>query len=461
MGLEDEVVTVSKKSEASTLKDEAAAVSEKSEASTLKAKAPALSEKSPADREDHWDRTRKSFLTRITVLGFALQLLFLADMSYLYGSLWGSNIRYHHFKVLWMDLDGGVISQAAGQAYRTLQGPSFPSLIVDNSPDLRSVEAALVAVRDGSYWAAVVVNANASTRLADALEGGLAAQTYQATDAMTYIWNEVRYPPFSDEAFVSNFEALAETAKQIYLRQNGQSVLANLDQSDDAALQVLFNPIDISSVNIMPTTNPTRLMYNTATMVMPILQAFFFILLLNGLSEHLHIYSKVPVRMSGLVRVTLSLAYTFIAALCTTGYIWAFRESWAVNSNQFVLSWMTLWLLGQVHFWLIDSATAFLPPPSLPFFLLTWILINISSTISPPQISARFYHLSYAMPANEAYTVLTDIWSGASVPALYRALPILFSWLVAGSGLAVFGHFYRCRVAHEKVAAALRRDNRH
>ena len=87
MGLEDEVVTVSKKSEASTLKDEAAAVSEKSEASTLKAKAPALSEKSPADREDHWDRTRKSFLTRITVLGFALQLLFLADMSYLYGSL--------------------------------------------------------------------------------------------------------------------------------------------------------------------------------------------------------------------------------------------------------------------------------------------------------------------------------------------------------------------------------------
>ena len=360
-----------------------------------------------------------------------------------------------------MDLDGGVISQAAGQAYRTLQGPSFPSLIVDNSPDLRSVEAALVAVRDGSYWAAVVVNANASTRLADALEGGLAAQTYQATDAMTYIWNEVRYPPFSDEAFVSNFEALAETAKQIYLRQNGQSVLANLDQSDDAALQVLFNPIDISSVNIMPTTNPTRLMYNTATMVMPILQAFFFILLLNGLSEHLHIYSKVPVRMSGLVRVTLSLAYTFIAALCTTGYIWAFRESWAVNSNQFVLSWMTLWLLGQVHFWLIDSATAFLPPPSLPFFLLTWILINISSTISPPQISARFYHLSYAMPANEAYTVLTDIWSGASVPALYRALPILFSWLVAGSGLAVFGHFYRCRVAHEKVAAALRRDNRH
>jgi hypothetical protein len=400
----------------------------------------------------NWRQTRKIFCIKVAVVGFALQLLFLGNLSYLYGSLWGSENRFDNLRVLYLNLDGGEIGDAVTDAYQTLQGPSFPSLIMDSSSDLRSVDDALQAVRRGWYWASVVVNANASVRLAAALEGGDAAQTYQPADAMTYVWNEVRYSAISDEAFSANFELLAETAQQVFLQQNGRSALASVNQSDDNALQAMFNPISITSVNIAPTTNGSRQLYNTVTMLMPILQAFFFILSLNALSDQFHIYGRVSWRLTGLKRVVFSLTYTFCTSLGMTGYIWGFRETTPLNGNQFVLSWMTIWLLHLVHFLVIDTVTAFLPFPAIPFFLITWIIINISSTFSPLVISAGFYRWAYALPANEAYTVLTDIWSGGSVPELYRTLPILFSWLVAGAGLAAFGHFHRCRTAHQREA---------
>ena len=39
---------------------------------------------------------------------------------------------------------------------------------------------------------------------------------------------------------------------------------------------------------------------------------------------------------------------------------------------------MLLWLLHHIHFVVLDTVTAFLPLPAIPFVLLTWIIININ-----------------------------------------------------------------------------------
>ncbi|KAI1622181.1 hypothetical protein EDD37DRAFT_509742 [Exophiala viscosa] len=394
-----------------------------------------------------WRENRKSFLRKIAFIALALQLLFVSNFSYLYGSLWGSNNRAHALKVLSVDLDGGVISQSVKEAYDHLRGPGFPSLLEPAEGIVQSVSEAAEAVRDGTYWAAFVVHANASARLDQALKGGAAAKAYQASEATTYIWNEVRYPPFSDEMFESNFQLLAQTARQTYFRNHGQTALRQLDATDEAAVQVLLNPIGATGRNIMPTDNPTRLLYNTASTVMPILQEFFFLLILNGLSDEMQINSKVPIRITSLFRVAFAVTYTFISSLGMMGYIWAFRESWSVDARQFVLSWMVLWFLHQIHFLVIDTVSAFLPIPALPFFLLTWIILNLTSTVSPLELNPVFYRWGYALPANEAYTALTDIWSNGAVPALYRALPIMGAWWLVGMGMAVYAHIHRCQKA--------------
>ena len=394
--------------------------------------------------ESFWQGRKKKFFLVMAIVFIMLQILFIGVMAYLYGSIRRSSKRYHNFNVLFLDFDGGVIGQALQDAYQQLKAPNFPSLIAQSVTDYPSPEAVLTTVKQGKWWAAVYSNPGASDRLAAALQGGAAAQSYDPSQALTYVWNEVRYPAFSDEVFQANFERLGSTARMAYSMANGSSALQSVDQNDQFALQTLFNPVEISNINIMPTTQGTKLFYNTVSMVMPQLQQFFFLLILNGISHELQLYSKLPVHISGLVRLGLGLAYDLVASLCMTGYIWDYREEWDVNGNQFVLTWMLLWLLHHVHFVILDTVTAFLPLPAIPFVLLTWIILNITASVSPFEISPGFYRWGYALPVNEAYTVLTDIWSLGSVPELYRSLPILFSWWIAGLSAATYGHFYRC-----------------
>jgi hypothetical protein len=149
----------------------------------------------------------------------------------------------------------------------------------------------------------------------------------------------------------------------------------------------------------MPTKQATKLFYNTVSLdPMPVLQNFFYLLVLNGISFELQLYSKLPLHISGLVRLSLSVVYDLLASVSLTGYIWAFRESWSVTIDQFVLTWMILWLLFHIHYLYLDACTAFFPLPALPFILLTWIIINITSTISPFEINPTFYKMELRPP---------------------------------------------------------------
>ncbi|KAL8719793.1 MAG: hypothetical protein Q9181_008019 [Wetmoreana brouardii] len=401
-------------------------------------------------RERHdtlWRHKKQKFFLAIAIAFIMLQLLFLGLMAYIYGSLWNSESRYDRFHVLFLDFDHGLVGQTLNLAYQKLKGPSFPSFISQSTTEYPSPEAAFDAVRDGSFWAAVFANPGSSDRLAAALHGGLAAQSYDPSTAITYIWNGVRYPPFSDAVFQANFQKLVSVIRAEYLGLNGTFALQTINSTDEAAVHALFNPIHLSEVNIMPTTQGPRLLYNTISMVMPLLQQFFLLLIINGISHELQLYSKIPVHLSGLARLSISIVYDLIGSLCMVGYIWAFRETWSVTGSQFVLTWMVLWLLFHIHFVVLDTVTAFVPFPGIPFLLLIWIIINITSSLSPFEVSPGFYSWGYALPAYEAYTILTDIWSSGSAPQIHRALPILFCWWIAGLGAATYGHVHRCHKA--------------
>ncbi|SCU92271.1 LADA_0F15522g1_1 [Lachancea dasiensis] len=386
---------------------------------------------------------RKQFFKILGVLGFLLWLLFLGTMSYLYGSIYKFPSRIHAFRVLHVDFDNGIIGESLAGAYNQLQGPSFPTLVEKPAVDYPDLESVVSKVRSADYWGAFVVHSNSSDRLSMALKGGEAAETYNSTPALTYVWNEVRYPPISDEALGSSFETLIEATRLAFNAKFAPKAMASMNSSDPAALQVLLNPITSASINITPTPQGTKLFYNTVGMVMPILQQFFFLLMLNGVSFELKIYKSFSYTAVLLIRTAFSVVFTFGAGLCQAGYIWAFRESWDVNGGQFVLTWMTLWLLMYIHLLVLDTGTAFLPPPALPFLVLTYIILNITGTISPFEVNPGFYRWAYALPGRNAYDVLTDIWSGGAVPRLYRALPILFAWLLVAQGLATFGHHFR------------------
>ncbi|KAJ5228029.1 hypothetical protein N7489_008737 [Penicillium chrysogenum] len=375
-----------------------------------------------------WKEIRPRLLPAVITMALLLQILFLGNMCYLYATQFRSTTRYHNFNVLYVDYDGGIIGKSVSDAYHQLRADEFPTLLSEPSNKYPQPED--------------IREADGSAGLASALANASSLPT-----SLTYIWNGVRYPVFSQAAVYSNMLKLIETTRSTYYANNGSSVVASADLSNAANLQAFLNPIHAEEINIKDTEQGPRVFYNTVSMVMPIIQQFFFMLVLNGISTHFEAFTKLSWKANGLIRVIASILYTFTGSLLMTGYIWAFRESWGQQGSQFVLTWITMWLLMHINFLFFDITTAFIPIQFMPFIVLTWVIINVASTISPFELSPGFFRWGYALPSHEAYEVLIQIWSGGCNNRLYRALPIMFSWWIVGVLVAVYAMQYRCRTA--------------
>ncbi|CAG8201382.1 unnamed protein product [Penicillium salamii] len=380
----------------------------------------------------------KSFSIAIIGAAVSLQLLILGNMSYLYGSAYHDGSRYSSMKLLYVDYDQGSVGESVMAAYNALKGPSFPTLIQQNQQIYPTQKHIHQAICSGEYWGAVYASPNASSKLSAALSSSEVAQGYDSSKALGYIWSSTRYPAYAQGVF-SNLLQITEAAAAVYKKTNGTDVLPWINTSDRSIAQTILDPVSATSTDIHPMPQGVRFYYNTVSMVMPIIIQFFFIMALNGVTLQNKLFSMLSPRKNTLLRLFISVIYTFFASLVMSGYIWAFREDWSVTGGQFALTWMAIWLAMHVHFLIIDFATAIFPMPFMPYFVLTWIIMNVTSTIGPFEQSPGFYRLGYIFPAHGLYEIMMDIWTQGCNPHLYRALPILFAEWVVGIGLFVFG----------------------
>ena len=395
----------------------------------------------------------RKFFIAVAVAAVAVLLLLLLNLAYLYGSVYHQTRRSAAFHVLLVDYNGGIVSQSLSSAYQRLQSPLFSTLFTEALSQYPTPDTIIQAVQNWQYWAAIFTSQGVSHRLSAALQGGSAAMMYNATDALTYVWNEVRYPVTADLVVQSSLSLLVEATHIAYNSINGTQALATLAQNNPAAIHIYLNTISAHSININLMPQGAKVFYNIISMAMPILQQFFFILALNGMFTRFRIYNDLLPKTSGTLRAVISLVYTLVGALCMTGYIWAFREDWSVHGYQFAETWMLLWLLMHIYFCLIDTATAVLPQPAMPFLIITWIFLNISATISPFESTPGFYWWGYALPAYSTYEILTYVWSDGPAPELHRALPIMFAWWLVGLASSTLAHRSKCRLALSPAGA--------
>ncbi|KAJ5852395.1 uncharacterized protein N7529_011780 [Penicillium soppii] len=396
-----------------------------------------------------WKEIRPQFLPAMITMFLLLQVLFLVNMCYLYATQFRSTARYHNLSVLYVDYDRDVIGKSVFDAYQGLQGDSFPTLRLASSTEYPQEDDIREAVCRGEYWGAVYANPGGSEGLASALATG-----YRAPTSLTYVWNGVRYPVFSQAGIYANLLRLVEATRSSYYSNNGSAVVASTDLSSPASLGVFLNPIQAKEINIKGTEHGTRVFYNTVSMVMPIIQQFFFMLALNGISTRFGAFTRLSWKANSLIRLIASILYTFTGSLLMTSYIWAYREDWRLSGSRFVLTWMILWLLMHINFLFFDITTAFIPIQFMSFVVLTWAIFNVASTISPFELNPEFFRWGYALPSHEAYQVLIQIWSGGCNNRLYQALPIMFSWWIIGIPIAVYAMQHRCKAAMSEQGAS-------
>ncbi|KAL5352039.1 hypothetical protein ACLOAV_001982 [Pseudogymnoascus australis] len=371
-----------------------------------------------------------------------LQVLFFALFCYIFGSLYQEGSHTHNLTVAFVDYDGGAIGAAMRDAYKQLQGDNFLEIIElspQQYPELSTLESKVCRI---DFWAALYISPNASNRLAEGLTGGIASSSYNRSDVLSFIWNEARYSTTADSV-AAKLQDLSEAARITYSITNGAAALQTLPAGDTFAVSVFSNPWQLVSVNLQPTTQGSRLIYNTLVIILVLMQEFFYLGIINGLYARFKIYGRIPPRRIVAVRLIISILYTFVGSLSTTGVIWAFRAGWNVNGVQFVLTWMSLWLFAHLNFLTFDVFSVWLPPSVVPMALVTWLMLNITSILLPFALSPRFYRWAYALPTHAVYNLLVDIWSRGCNPALHYALPVMFAFELSSLILSTIGVYRR------------------
>ncbi|KAF5879009.1 putative nitrosoguanidine resistance protein [Botrytis fragariae] len=230
-----------------------------------------------------WNGKRKPFGIGILMSGIMITLLFFTTMSYMYGILFKSGYRAHSLNILAVDYDGGIIGEALSVAYEQFHGDEFPDLQFHTTakyPFLIEVKKLRCLWKSGN---------------------------------------------------------LIDAVSSVYHTLNGSQAISSLNASNENAVLPFLNPIKASNINIKPTEQGTRVLSNTVSVVLPIIQQFFFLMALNGIKNQFCIYGRSNSTRIGLMRRVISIMYTLIASLATTGYIWAFRESWDVSGSQLAL----------------------------------------------------------------------------------------------------------------------------
>lgn len=235
-------------------------------------------------RNESIQKIRVPFFKAVFGNFIILQLLFFALFCYIFGSLYDQNSHNHNIKILYIDYDGGIIGNSVRTAYRGLQADAFPSL-VEMPPQTPNPDAGFLKdeVCKTHYWATLWTHPGASDRLEAALAGGSAAATYNASDVLTYLWNEARYPTSADGILLSNIQTLSAAAQAAYATINGTGAVQALDVSDSAAIAAYSTPWRLTEINLQPTRQGSRAIYNTLCIILLIIQEFFYLASLNGM----------------------------------------------------------------------------------------------------------------------------------------------------------------------------------
>lgn len=260
------------------------------------------------------------------------------------------------------------------------------------------------------------------------------------------IWNEARYPTTVD-LIASDLRTLSASARIVFSGLNGTDAIQTMNSSDPAAIAVFSNPWELASINLQPTSQGSRLIYNTILVILILLQQFFFLTTMNGVASNFQLFSRVHPTQVILRRLGISIVYTLGGSLCAAGAIWAFRSDWPVSGIQWTLTWLSLWLFAHSSFFTFDVVTIWVPAPFVSMALVTWVVLNVGSTLLPLELTPGFYKWSYMVPAHALYELLVNIWSGGCNPRLAYALPVLFAYELSSGVLSMIGVYRRSHYA--------------
>ncbi|KAJ6480803.1 hypothetical protein C8R47DRAFT_1197934 [Mycena vitilis] len=396
----------------------------------------------------------------------ALVVVIFAVFSIYWGSVWSTP---HHALPGWIvDFDGGAVGQAVSSALSSTSGTNGVAWQVINAsqfPD--GISQLRNAIVQEKTWYAVNINAGASANLSAAVSA--ADGTYNSSMAITFMGSEAR-----NENIYRIHSRMVAAQLEAISRQFTLQFIKNISSSPNvatllsAAPQLVAQPIDFTVDNLRPFDVQVASAVTFVGLIYLLILSFFIVMVSAGAREASGLERRLSLGSLVRVRITTSFVAYFFVSLFYTLLSRAFQLPFDrhFGSAGIVIFWMLNWM-GMLAWYV----TPFLQPASIysglaleamvtlltvrfiPFFLIVWIITNVSVSVFPLQVLPHLYRYGYAFPFfNLSRAVRSIIFSTKNDVGMNFG--VLIAWVVLSCiTLPLFQWFMRRRLAAAQAKA--------
>lgn len=155
------------------------------------------------------------------------------------------------------------------------------------------------------------------------------------------------------------------------------------------------------------------------------------------------VYDMISTKNRVVTRIGLSISTHFFASLCwcTVAAIYQVDFTKAFGRGGFMIYWMSTWLfmwaVGGINENVLNIIFA-VNPPFLGFWVLGFIIINLSSSFFPMALDSNFYRYGYMMPLHNFVDITKVIFLDLTKQKMGRNYGILVAWIAINTVLLPF-----------------------
>lgn len=300
------------------------------------------------------------------------------------------------------------------------------------------------------YWSSIYIKPNASYNLFQAIQ--LGDGSYNATNNTILLIYETGRDFLNMNQYVTPSILAIE---KMWLKSQSnvtQKLLKNMDNkskvlSNENSLSLISEPIMFTYQDQIPYTNPVLVAPNQVGLIYMIILTFFQV----GFFSDVHMaveltfslkrphYITYRLLSSTLSYFVLSLFFGFVSLAMQVDFTAAFGKS------GFLIYWMVCFLTfaavglaNEIMAMILIRIYA----PLVGYWLILWVLVNITPTFAPFELSPRIFRYGYAMPIHASSeiskVIFFNTWKGkmgynfgillAWVVLQYAALPFCIMW---------------------------------
>lgn len=408
---------------------------------------------------------RKQLSFRFLKTYLIMAVFILGIFSIYWGSMYGRDGRLKNLRMLVViedlsPVDGvqPVIGNAVRELLQTDAAKHYGNWVIWDAAKFRGLAAAhnntvfeevRRQIHHQRYWLSIYVPQNASYGLYNAIVTG--DTNYNILENTVISYYETGREFLSMNSYVTPG---VQAIQGMFLSQQRNIVselLSSANSTDlltnPSSIAVLLTSLEWKFEDGIPFTDPVLVAPSQVGLIYQIIITFFAFNMF--LEVHMGV-AKLGVKKTHLYLYrTLSTILNFFVMsffFCLVSLAFQVDFSKAFGYSGFLVYWMTnfltMWAVGALNEAMGMLLVMFFPP-LMGFWLLFWVIINISPTFAPIALCAKFYRYGYAMPIHCSFEIIKVIFFDTYKGALGRNYGILVGWVVFSTVLmlVVFGKF--------------------